>query len=327
MVLHKIKRIWHPEWFHGIKKGNFEGWYYKNVTSSQDFVFSFIPGVAMGLSKISTLKKPHAFLQIIDGTNEKYWYIDYPVDDFKYTKNNFEASIQDNYFSEKFVKFNLDRDDLTLLGELKYSNHFHWPKSFFSPGITGPTAFLPGMQNYHGVVSFNHDIQGEIILNGNKINFSNGKGYIEKDWGKSHPNAWIWMQSNNFSTPNASLSGAVANVPYLKRNLRGFLVFLLYNNKLYSFTSYNRAKITDFQQNDKEFYLELSKKSLQLQINGTMIGGIKMKAMSDEKVHYITESLQSTLNVKLLKKDKVIFEDQGLCSGLEWKGLERLFDY
>ncbi|WP_243392439.1 MULTISPECIES: tocopherol cyclase family protein [unclassified Mesotoga] len=30
------------------------------------------------------------------------------------------------------------------------------------------------------------------------IDLTGGKGYIEKDWGRSLPDAWIWMQSNNF---------------------------------------------------------------------------------------------------------------------------------
>ena len=59
-------------------------------------------------------------------------------------------------------------------------------------------SFVPFMECNHGIVSVNHDLYGEISVNGNVIDFNNGKGYIEKDWGVSFPEAWIWIQSNNF---------------------------------------------------------------------------------------------------------------------------------
>ena len=42
------------------------------------------------------------------------------------------------------------------------------------------------------------DSSGSLEINGAEISFEGGKGYIEKDWGRSMPSDWIWIQSNHF---------------------------------------------------------------------------------------------------------------------------------
>ena len=43
------------------------------------------------------------------------------------------------------------------------------------------------MECYHGIVSMDHTVNGLIEINNEKIDFSEGRGYIEKDWGRSFP--------------------------------------------------------------------------------------------------------------------------------------------
>ena len=49
-------------------------------------------------------------------------------------------------------------------------------------------------------------------IDGKTIDFTNGIGYIEKDWGKSFPNSWIWMQTNHFKYHNASLMASLSSI-------------------------------------------------------------------------------------------------------------------
>lgn len=44
----------------------------------------------------------------------------------------------------------------------------------------GPFAFVPFMECYHGIVSMDHIIQGELEIDGATVDFSNGRGYMEK---------------------------------------------------------------------------------------------------------------------------------------------------
>jgi hypothetical protein len=72
------------------------------------------------------------------------------------------------------------------------------------------------MECYHGVLSFDHKISGSLTINEIEVNFDDGKGYLEKDWGTSIPSSWIWMQTNQFQGDVASLFGSVAKIPRLK---------------------------------------------------------------------------------------------------------------
>ena len=48
-------------------------------------------------------------------------------------------------------------------------------------------AYLPIMECYHGILSMDHELSGELIYNGDFLAFNKGRGYIEKDWGKNFP--------------------------------------------------------------------------------------------------------------------------------------------
>lgn len=70
-------------------------------------------------------------------------------------------------------------------------------RTFLNPNIMGYFNYIPNLECNHEVVSMNHSLNGEIIINGESIDFNHGKGYIEKDWGRSFPEKYIWIQSNH----------------------------------------------------------------------------------------------------------------------------------
>ena len=79
------------------------------------------------------------------------------------------------------------------------------------------------MECYHGILSMNHSINGTLILNGKTLSFDKGRGYMEKDWGHSFPEGYIWMQSNHFSKKETSIKISVAKIPWLRSSFIGFI--------------------------------------------------------------------------------------------------------
>tara|TARA_B100001248_G_C27115548_1_gene333276 strand:+ start:43 stop:330 length:288 start_codon:yes stop_codon:yes gene_type:complete len=49
MIFKRINAVFNPECYHGwgIDKRFFEGWYFKIISSDQNFAYAFITGVAM----------------------------------------------------------------------------------------------------------------------------------------------------------------------------------------------------------------------------------------------------------------------------------------
>ena len=72
-----------------------------------------------------------------------------------------------------------------IKGALDFRGITPWPVTPLSPGAMGWYAFVPGMECYHGVVSFGHSIEGKLELDGETVDYTGGKGYTEKDWGRS----------------------------------------------------------------------------------------------------------------------------------------------
>ncbi len=54
-----------------------------------------------------------------------------------------------------------------------------------------------------------------LTINGEPMDLTGGRGYIEKDWGTSFPSAWIWMQCNTFDTPDTSFMLSYARIPWM----------------------------------------------------------------------------------------------------------------
>lgn len=316
-------KILNPEIFQGSlkKKNYFEGWYFKNVSKDHNQVFAFIPGIS--LSK----DDPHSFVQVINGLSGDTHYVSYPAAQFKWEKNNLHVSVGDSVFTENFIDLNIAEAGIKVKGRLSYSGLSKYPKSLISPGIMGWYSWMPFMECYHGVVSANHLISGSLEINSDNINFDDGKGYIEKDWGTSFPECWIWLQSNSFKKSNASLFVSVAKIPWLGNYFMGFIAFLYLDGKYYKFATYNNSKLFELSKDGRELKIELHHKKYKLKVLAkTHSSGDLIAPLLGNMSRRIKESIDSEVSVKLLdKNDQLLFEDHSNRAGLEI--IEKIFDY
>lgn len=316
-------RFLHPEIFQGDlnKKNYFEGWYFKHVSKDLNHVCSFIPGISL------TRHDPHAFIQIINGITGETDYTTYPLDQFSWEKNRLYLKIGNSIFTDRYIKLDINQGNINLSGSVDYRNIIKYPGSRVSPGIMGWYSFVPYMECKHGVVSVNHDLKGKIVLNGNSIDFSDGKGYIEKDWGTSFPEAWIWIQSNNFSNHDTSFSFSLAKIPWLGRFFMGFISFLYLNRKFYLFSTYNNSVITDIIHDNSSITVTLKNNSAVLKARVVKnIFGELMAPSSGDMSRRIKESIDSTIELSLHDiNGGLIYEDTANRAGLEV--IEEIFGY
>lgn len=208
-------------------------------------------------------------------------------------------------------------------GELQFEKTVPWPNKCYSPGIMGPYAFVPFMECYHGILSMDHEIKGVLEINRQKIDFTGGRGYIEKDWGHSFPSAYIWMQSNHFSKTGISFKASVAKIPWLGSSFVGFIAGLYFENQLMQFTTYNSTKLIRSFIDKKRVELIMENKNYQLEIKAQRTDATELAAPILGFMHgRISESMSATIAVKLIdrKKQKLLFEDKGRNAGLEVAG-------
>ena len=159
------------------------------------------------------------------------------------------------------------------------------------------------------------------------IDFTDGKGYIEKNWGKAFPFSWKWIQCNSFKNTDASISCSIGHIPFLSSSFRGFLIGVEFNKKFFKFTSINKSKLT-LNQNLSDIKLNVCNDKYNLEI--TTVTNKKMYMMlngpRDNKMQpLVRETLNGTVFVKLSDKSRnIIFEDVGYRAGIEYGGNEKL---
>ncbi len=316
-------RLYTPEVFQGsIKSLNyFEGWYFKNVSAGLDNVLSFIPGISL------TKGDSHAFIQVIDGITCKTEYITYPLDQFSWDKKKFYIRVGESIFTENHIILKIDDEKIKVSGQLYYNNLIKYPKTLFSPGIMGWYSFVPFMECKHGIVSVNHDITGQVEVDQRQIDFNGGKGYIEKDWGSSFPEAWIWCQANNFSDRNTSFCLSIAKIPWLGRFFTGLISFLYYNKQFYLYSTYNNSEVRDVEHADGFVKLTLKNRDSILKISTKQKSAGELKApVLGNMSRKIKESIDSEVSIELSDKSgKLIYTDNSRRAGLEI--IEKIFDY
>lgn len=210
------------------------------VSADESQKVAIIPGVILG-------EDAHAFVQVLDGVDGTTAYHTFPIQQFKAEHLHFALEIGENCFDGSRLTLDIERSEGQVSGEIQFGLLNLLPVTLLSPGIMGWYAWVPRLECYHGVLSFDHSLQGTLTLNGKMMNFSGGRGYIEKDWGQAFPAAKVWFQSNHFGGPSACITASVALIPWIGHAFRGFIVGLWLGGKLYRFATYSGARIESLQ--------------------------------------------------------------------------------
>lgn len=319
-MLRTLRGILHPERYHGPLRGQrspfFEGWYFKVVDATGRHRFAFIPGIFWS-------NRPHAFVQVLDGASGVAHYHEYPVGAFHAAEDSFAVRVEANHFNGDGIVLDIDRPDQRLSGSLHFDGVVPWPVTLTAPGIMGWYAWIPFMECYHGVVSLDHAVRGSLTIDGHTFDFDGGRGYIEKDWGRSFPEAWIWFQSNHFDRPGTSLTGSIAIIPWLRTAFPGFIIGLWHDARLYRFATYTGATIERLAVTDQTIDWVVSDKAHRLEMLVTqganrqfgLLKGPDTAAMGKR----VAETMSATVMARLTERrtGNVIFEGTGQYAGLE----------
>jgi tocopherol cyclase len=326
-----FRRTMNPAGYHGPLGGEaprspyFEGWYFKLVDARETTRLAVIPGVFVSPRRADS----HAFIQVLDGNNGQVTYHSFPLEQFQAAPEGFDVSIGPNNFNAAGITLNLADGQRELRGEIRFGNPAPaaWPVTLRSPGIMGWYAWVPFMQCYHGVLSFRHGLAGSLALDGQPLDFSGGRGYIEKDWGRSFPAAWIWTQTNHFdSAPDTCLTASIAIIPWLGQAFPGFITGLWHQGRLHRFATYTGARTRLLEISAERVRWVMSQPPFELEINAHPAQGGLLQAPTPSGMdRRIAETLDARVGVRLAENGRVLFEGEGRNAGLEVVGdLDRL---
>lgn len=321
-VTKMLTKVQKPILFQGNlnKKNYFEGWYYKQVSADQSISLSFIPGVSINEGD------KHSFIQYIlveaDENGQKIThtgYVRYSIEEFSFQNDPFSVRVGDSTFTETEVTINLSDDSFHFTGSFNVGTLFPIHTTLLQPNIMGIFGYIPKMECYHGVISMKHSLNGYLMINERKVDFTNGRGYIEKDWGTSFPKKYIWLHSNHFKNSSSSLFFSVAHIPFHFTEFEGFICNFVTENKEYRFATYNRSKCRILEITDDTVHMQLENKHAHLEIKAKILGqGELIAPVLGTMEKTIKEGISGVLSIRLEDKQTgEIYKDIGENAGVE----------
>lgn len=288
------------------KRHYFEGWYYKCVNAENNYSCSFIPG----FSTSNNNYKRHAFIQFIDNSNDFPIYIPYPIKSFSYSDKPFVLNIGNCIFSDSRIVVNIEHKDHNIRGKIILGEFTDIKRNVMLPTIMGYYRYIPFMECFHSIISLSHSLKGYLDVNGRLINFNNGTGYLEKDFGTSFPKQYVWVHSNTFSNSDTSLMCSIAHIPFIKRTFTGLICVLFVNGTEYRFATYLNARIKKLVCSRNKLHIEIAQGDYTLQIktfcsNNNILTAPKNGDMNRK----VIESMCANIKAKLIHNNDVVFED------------------
>ena len=308
-----------PAFFQGYhrKKRYFEGWYFKCISADRSHAIAIIPGMAADPHGVR-----HAFIQIIDAVSGRTAYFHFPYADFVAQRDRFAVQIGSNTFDASGLSLDLASPEGTVTGNLRFLNAHAFPSSRWSPGIMGPFSFVPGMECYHAIIHLTHGLQGAITIDGVTMDFSGGAGYIEKDYGRSFPKTYLWLQASHFDHGDASFVFSRARIPFLGRSFPGFFAYFTdFRNPACRFATYNHSRLEEWQVDPERGTCsgKLSGPSGTLFFQAQMAGGGHLRAPVDGLMdRVIIESITARVTLRLVDpQGNLIYEGSSSEAGME----------
>lgn len=308
-----LSLIQHPEYFQGEKKKSksspyFEGWYFK--CTSLDSCIAFIIGIQI------TKQNKSSFIQVI--TEESSYYFSFPIESFSFCQNPFQIKIEKNIFSFDTICVHLNNSDVCIKGRATLKNHHFLQKPFYAPNIMGPFSYLPFMECNHAIVSMYHTVTGLFKINENTFSFSEGVGYIEKDWGCSFPSSYVWCQANSFLSPQTNLFLSIATIPIGKFHFTGYICAFLWEGKEFLFTTYDQAKLVEKNIKKEQLSFHFSSGGYHLFVHSHYDKNQKLLApRCGEMNRYIKESITSPVSITFQNQNSIVYSETCSKGGLE----------
>lgn len=298
---------------HHKNKSHFEHWYFRLVDANREHALGILAG------KTTTEQESEAFIQVMSSVAEENIYLSYPSSKFCQKKNGIQ--IEDNYLGEHRIILNIESGKFSLKGEVLFGQHKGLRQSFWVPGLMGPYKYLPFLRSYHEVISMKSVLMGSICLNGKDISFNEGKGYIEKDWGKLPPKVWLWAQCNHFKKHDMSMMIGIARLPIFFDYYTSFSVPVEYHDKIEIFSNYNGGHIAKLYRYKGYIHLMIVQKNKVLDLK--IYGSDEISCIPSQSSHGIRDVYacdDAKVEVKITEEKEIILDEVGTLCEIEIGG-------
>lgn len=197
------------------KKNYFEGWFQKIYAPEHQLSFIIIYGFANGHHS-----DEKGFIQLHIPHHE-HLLLKFPEKEVVCATNQHRISFRKNVLSTKTICIETDEVKINLSISQRQTN------TTFK-NTMGTYYLIPNLPCYHAVVDQSHQISGEIHCSGATYSINNARGYLEKNWGKSFPEKYIWLHAFDPENSDTQLLFSQAEIQWMGKTYTkhiGYITF------------------------------------------------------------------------------------------------------
>ena len=294
------------------KKG-FETWYFNLVNKTQTLILEFI--VSFYKDEI------HQEVHLTIDSNEKKYRRKIKFKEEQFSTSKTSVQIGASQLGSEGMILQIEEDELDIKGEVRFAEQITLKQSAMHSGLMGPFKYLPFLHSYHEVIALTHTLAGEICINGEVIDFTGGKGYIDKEWGKAYPNVWIWAQCNQFKQSDMAMMLGVMRHQLFLDYQTSFVVPIYYQGQLEVFANYNGGHIAKLYRYKGYIHIVITQKNKLLDLK--IYGQDEVDLAMSRNAHMIKDvynCMNAKIEVKLTQNGMVLLEKTGYDVQLEIGG-------
>jgi len=257
----------------------FEGWFQKVYSVQHKASFIIIYGYATRNSS-STF----GFIQV-HIPNQQPILLHFPKNEVSCDPDQHLVQMGKHILTTQEIKINTS--DINL--ELNLINNK--PIQTFKNSM-GYNYFIPSLPCYHSVLNKSHGISGEIRNGKVSYTLDNELGYLEKNWGTSFPEKYIWLHAVDPSNPEVNLLFSQAEIKWMGKTFIKHVGYFHFLGEHIDLRLLKNCSISISYMSPEKQLIQILSKSVQLGISITLDQQVLFKgpqdgSLSRDILHYI----------------------------------------
>ena len=260
-----------------LEKNNyFEGWFQKIYSPEHDTSFIIIYGFATGNKSEKT-----GFIQICL-PNQEIIYLTFHKNEVICDKRKHFIQFGNHFISEHKIKIQTDEIQLDLDFSKKQEQQS-------GKNTMGNYYLLPNLPCYHAIVDGYHSVNGQIQYLNDSYTFTNAVGYLEKNWGISFPEKYIWMHAFDAKNTDNQLLFSQADIKWNGRTFIKHLGFIKLNGIYFDLRKLKKCKTAISNKDENKQFISIKSKFLEIEMNISYKKPIFFKGPQNGKMERIIE--------------------------------------
>lgn len=150
---------------------------------------------------------------------------------------------------------------------------------------------IPNLPCYHAILNKSHTISGEIRAGDTSFVMGKDMGYLEKNWGTSFPDNYIWLHAVDPTNTEVNLLFSQAEIKWMGGTFLRHLGYLNFENECIDFRQFKNSEVSSTFVGSEKQLIRFSSKLIELEISIVLGGQVLFKGPEDgalrrDIVHY-----------------------------------------